>query len=191
MFDFVPARTRSTGHYVTAGPAWRVHIVVVAELARTRDTVLLRLLGSKRVRLLAIADLLALPEGAWEKALALPWLARLSFEVPDEVVDASESEEERELIMETREWFEQFQQQLREQGRKQGQTQGQAQGQAQGRMQVLARQFEKRLGRALGETERAALAERLDRLGAERVGDVVLLLSAEALAAWLADPAAT
>ena len=104
---------------------------------------------------------------------------------------AESSDEERELIMETREWFEQFQRQLREEGRKQGQTQGQEQGQAQGRMQVLARLFEKRLGRPLEEAERAVVDERFRRSGEERLGDVVLSLSAEDLAAWLADPAAT
>lgn len=51
--------------------------------------------------------------------------------------------------------------------------------------------FERRLGRALTEQEHALLRSRLDRLGASRLGDVVLDLSAEALGAWLADPEAT
>jgi hypothetical protein len=37
---------------------------------------------------------------------------------------------------------------------------------------------------------REQLVDRLDRLGPERLGDVVLDLDASALAAWLADPAA-
>jgi hypothetical protein len=52
----------------------------------------------------------------------------------------------------------------------------------------LLHQFERRLGRALTPEEHHGLRERFDRLGSTRLGDVVLDLSAEALAAWLADP---
>jgi len=54
----------------------------------------------------------------------------------------------------------------------------------------LAHLFERRLGRRLCDKERRELEERLDRLGPERLGDVVLDLDAKALAAWLADPEA-
>jgi hypothetical protein len=47
---------------------------------------------------------------------------------------------------------------------------------------------ERRLGRALTPDEHHALRERFNRLGSNRLGDVVLDLSADALAAWLADP---
>lgn len=77
--------------------------------------------------------------------------------------------------METREWFEQYERRL----------------QAQGRLAAIAKITAKRLGRALAEEEQATLAERLDRLGEDRVDDVVLSFSPDALAAWLADPAAT
>jgi hypothetical protein len=53
---------------------------------------------------------------------------------------------------------------------------------------VLARQFERRLGRALTDDQRATLEQRLDALGAERLGDVVLDLGPRKLAAWLANP---
>jgi hypothetical protein len=43
----------------------------------------------------------------------------------------------------------------------------------------------------LTEAERATLAQRVERLGADRVLDVHYELAADALAAWLADPAAT
>ena len=36
--------------------------------------------------------------------------------------------------------------------------------------------------------QRAEIERRLDALGPERLGDVVLVLSARKLAAWLADP---
>lgn len=54
----------------------------------------------------------------------------------------------------------------------------------------LHRLFEQRLKRPLGKNERHTLGTRFDVLGADRLGDVVLNLSAEELVAWLADPAA-
>jgi len=51
--------------------------------------------------------------------------------------------------------------------------------------------FARRLGRAVTPTEHAELLRRLGTLGAARIGDVVLDLAPEALAAWLADPNAT
>ncbi|HEU4411483.1 MAG TPA: hypothetical protein VFS43_39930 [Polyangiaceae bacterium] len=73
----------------------------------------------------------------------------------------------------------------------QGIERGIEQGIERGREQALAplvRLFERRLGRALLEPERGELLARLGRLGPERLGDVVLDLAPEALAAWLADP---
>ena len=59
-----------------------------------------------------------------------------------------------------------------------------------GQMKPLSHQFEKRLARPLTEEERAKLGEKVVRLGAERVSDVVLELGKDALASWLADPQA-
>lgn len=58
-------------------------------------------------------------------------------------------------------------------------------------LRPLVRLFERRLGRALSEAERGVLASRLDVVGPERLGDVVLDLDSAALAAWLASPTAT
>jgi hypothetical protein len=49
----------------------------------------------------------------------------------------------------------------------------------------------RRLGRPLQQAEQAMLAAHLERLGAERVEDVVFSFSTDALAAWLADPSAS
>jgi hypothetical protein len=57
-------------------------------------------------------------------------------------------------------------------------------------LKPLLHQFERKLGRPLTIEEGRRLRDRFDRLGADRVGDVVLDLSSKALAAWLADPAA-
>lgn len=171
-FGFDRAKEGTAGHYATVARGWKLHVVVVSELPRTRDTLLLRLFGSRRARIEAIRDLLALPPDAWERRVALPWLVRLRFEVPADLLELPP--DERDLIMETREWFEQFQRQIEDRTR----------------LQVIARICEKRLGRALAETERATLAERLDRLGEDRVDDVLVSFSDSALAAWLGDPAA-
>jgi hypothetical protein len=71
---------------------------------------------------------------------------------------------------------------LREDERKEGRREGQ--------IAILARLFEKRLGRALAETERAVLVERLDRIGWDALDDRRGELRGQALAAWLADPSA-
>lgn len=78
-----------------------------------------------------------------------------------------------------------------EEGIEQGVEQGIEQGVARGLLQMLAMQFAQRLGRALTDAERTALDQRARTLGVERLGRAVLDLDAEALAAWLLDPAAT
>lgn len=72
----------------------------------------------------------------------------------------------------------------------QGREQGLEQGLERGRELECERLYERRLGRTLGDVERATLRERWGRLGADRLGDVLLDSSAEVLAAWLADPEA-
>jgi hypothetical protein len=155
--------------------------LILGELPRTRETILLRLMARDRVLREAIVDLCALPDEAWEKRVALPWLSRLRFEVPPE--PAALSDEERATMTEIQEWFEQYQQNLRDEGVKLGRDEGRA--------QAIARLFERRLGRPFTDGERKVLTERLDLLGEDRMDDVLLGLDAGALAAWLADPAAS
>jgi hypothetical protein len=76
-----------------------------------------------------------------------------------------------------------------EQGIEQGIERGIEQGIERG-LTPLVHQYERRLGRSLTAEEHHALLDRFTRLGSDRIGDVVLDLSAEALGAWLADPAA-
>lgn len=66
--------------------------------------------------------------------------------------------------------------------------QGLEKGIEKGQKQLLQRLFERRLGRPLTEGERGTVAQRFDGLGADRLEDVALDLSAEALADWLHDP---
>ncbi len=94
-------------------------------------------------------------------------------------------------MTEIQEWFEQYQRQVRGEAEKLGLDKGEKLGFDKGRAQAIARLFERRLGRPLAEGERRGLAERIERLGEDRVDDVLLGLDAGALAAWLADPAAS
>ncbi|WP_437982258.1 hypothetical protein [Sorangium sp. So ce117] len=198
-FDPVPGRP---GLY-RAAPGWRIDLVVIAELPRTRDTLLLRLLGARTVLRDAIRELVALPDDAWERGIALPWLIRLRFETPTEPsARTAEDAEEEEIVTEVQQWFEQLKQSLRDEARKEGLQEGRKEGLQEGRkeglqegrkegqLRVLARQFEKKLGRPLTEMEHSVLAERFERLGADRLDDAKLALPPEALAAWLADPTA-
>jgi hypothetical protein len=59
-------------------------------------------------------------------------------------------------------------------------------GVLEGELKPLVRLFERRLARALAPAERARLAQQVREQGAERVGDLVLDLSPDELAAWLA-----
>ena len=75
-------------------------------------------------------------------------------------------------------------------GERRGEQRGERKGEQKG-IQPLEHLFARRLGRALSAEERATLRARLDTVGPARLGDVVLDLDTAALAAWLADPAAT
>ena len=62
-------------------------------------------------------------------------------------------------------------------------------GEERGELKTVVLLYQRLLGRAMSEGERAVLVLRLERLGADRLLDLPLALSADALAAWLADPA--
>lgn len=89
--------------------------------------------------------------------------------------------------MEIQKWYEELKQGIRQEGKQEGKLEGTQEA----RVATHARLFTKRLGRPLSDAEHAILAERLDRLGEDRIGDLVLTHDGEALAAWLADPTAS
>ncbi len=82
-------------------PLLRTRVVVASELPRTRDTVLVRLMGAGKTLARAIADLGALPDEAPERRLALPLLVRLRLEVPAD--PAKQTEIDREILMTAKE----------------------------------------------------------------------------------------
>jgi hypothetical protein len=69
-------------------------------------------------------------------------------------------------------------------------NEGRDQGLSEG-IGAVEHQFARRLGRPITPAEHAELLRRVGTLGAARIGDVVLDLAPDALAAWLADPDAT
>jgi hypothetical protein len=95
-----------------AVPGLVMRVVVLAELPRTRATLLLRLLGSGRRFREAVADLAALPRDAWEKSVAVPLLLHFGLDQQEPTAD-----EEDEVSAEIRAWFEEYKQQLRDEGR--------------------------------------------------------------------------
>jgi hypothetical protein len=75
--------------------------------------------------------------------------------------------------------------------RNEGRVQGRSEGRIEGEMRASTRIFERRLARALTPDEQATLSARFEIVGPDRLCDLVFDLDAAALAAWLADPAAT
>lgn len=232
----------SSGWYRTRDAGWHVNLVVISELPRTRETVLLRLLGRKRVRLQAMREIVALAEDAWEKDLAHEWLSRLELYVRDPVTPLHGEEKElvmnmleagrertrrlraeltqeirQELRQELRQEVEeevkrklaqgfkrqlkqqleqelkqQLEQKLKQQVERQREQKLKRQVEQQleqQREQLLiddrARLVERRVGRKLGASERATLANRVRELGPERVMDIALDYAPAELAAWL------
>lgn len=64
-------------------------------------------------------------------------------------------------------------------------------GEQRGEQKLLVKLYERRLQRAMSEGERSALAHRIGKLGVDRLLDLPQELTADELAAWLADPAAS
>ena len=164
-----------SGVYRMEREVFDVRLIVIPELPRVRETVLLRLLGRTPARRRALEDLKALPPDALERTLADRWLVRLKYEVPESAVV---SQDDQELIMDVQAWLE-------ERDRKLVQD-SEAQALRKGRFAPLRHLFERRLRRELTKAEQAALSRRLDTDGVDRVSDVVLDLSPDALADWLA-----
>jgi hypothetical protein len=92
-------------------PGLRVQIVVIPELPKIRNTLLLRLLGRRPVRREALKELRTLPEDAWEKQLAHPWLVRLGLEVP---IEQWALAEDKEFVMDIQAWYKEHNRQVEE-----------------------------------------------------------------------------
>ena len=156
-----------------------MRVVVLAELPRTRATLLLRLLGAGRLLREALADLAALPDDAWEKSIATPLLVH--FRLGN---DEPATNEEDDVSAEIRAWFEDYQQKLRAEERKEGRKEGRDEGRTEGERILLLRLLRARFG----ELPAAAVArvEAADVALLERWGERVL--GAKTLAEVLDEP---
>jgi hypothetical protein len=131
---------------------------VLAELPRTRATLLLRLLGAGRLFKGALADLSALPADAWELGVAAPLVIHFRL--------ASRGKpKEDDVSAEIRAWFEDYQRKLRDEGRRQGRREGRDQGRAEEAARALLTALRVR-GIAVPDIarERILAQEDLDRL---------------------------
>jgi len=135
-------------------------------LPRTRDTLLLRMLGADRVLAAALADMEALPDDAWEKSVADPLL--LHFRLAKR--DNSDTTKEDEVNAEIRAWYEEYQreqQKLRTEARDNGRNEGRNEGRAEEAARAVLTALRVR-GIAVPEAARARILaekdpERLER----------------------------
>jgi hypothetical protein len=90
-----------------------MRVVVLTELPRTRETLLLRMLGAGRLFKEALADLTALPTDAWEPSIAAPLV--IHFRLASH--GRPGTKEDDVSSAEIRAWFEQVKDEARREGR--------------------------------------------------------------------------
>jgi hypothetical protein len=148
-----------------------LRVVVLSELPRTRDTLLLRLLGNGRLLREALADLAALPDGAWERSIATPLLVHFKLDGKEHSTN-----EEDDVSAEIRAWFEDYERKMRNEAIKEGHNEGER--------ALLLRLLRTRFG----ELPAAAIAriEAADVTDVERWGE--RMFGAQALAEVLDEP---
>jgi hypothetical protein len=127
----------SEGLY-TLPPGFAVRIVVLSELPRTRATVLLRL-GSRKLRVQAIAEILRMPADAWERKTAEPFLVQY-----DLAPSPGAGPEETMTIAEVLQQLEEGRQKLRDEGALKGERRGEG--------RLLLKQLRARFGELPPET---------------------------------------
>jgi hypothetical protein len=120
-------------YHTVPGLRWR--LVVLVELPRTPETLLLRLLGKGRMLREALDDLKALPDETWEKSIAEPLLLHFQLKAAE-----SATGEEDEVSAEIQAWYEDYQrkqQKLREDLREEAHKEGRAEEAARNVLTVL------------------------------------------------------
>ena len=95
-------------------------IVVLRELPRGRETLILRLMGAGAVLNEALVELDWLPADAWEREVAITPLIEARFKMPQDAAD----EAEREFLMSTQDLFEEWKQKTEQAGVERGIGQG-------------------------------------------------------------------
>ncbi len=110
-FGFSPMAGFPSGVYDRfEADAWGV--VVLRELPRERETLILRLMGAGAVLNEALAELDRLPIDAWERAVAITPLVEARFKIPQDTADDAE----REFLMSTQDLYEEWRQKTEQAG---------------------------------------------------------------------------
>jgi len=123
--EFRRSRALPRGVYVAA-PALRCGLVVISSLPERRDTLLLRLMGGRRVFRRAIVELDRLREDAPERRVAMPALLRLMSEIPADPV--LRTADDAEFLMSTEDIVETWKQKAIAEGIEKGTVRGLVQG---------------------------------------------------------------
>jgi hypothetical protein len=186
---FRPARGLPPGVYVAA-PGLRLGLIVLSELPPGRDTLLLRLMGAGSTLKRAVRELMALPSGAPERALALPILVRLRLEIPEEPIQRTQDDVE--FLMSTHDVVETWKQQWIERGIEQGEERGIERGKALGKelgkeestRDAVVTVYEARFG-AMPPALRAAVSAMQDQARLKSWLKLVSVSSADEIAAQL------
>jgi hypothetical protein len=141
-----------------------LRVVVIAELPRTRETLLLRLLGSRRQFSQALADLADLPGDAWEQSVATPLLVHFQL-----AGHGHPTNEEDDVSAEIQAWFEDYQHKLRSEERKEGREEGRKEGERSLLLRLLRSRFGELPAVAVARIEAADIAD-LERWGERILG---------------------
>jgi hypothetical protein len=99
-------------------PADAVGVVVLRDLPKNRETLLLRMMGGPEMRGEALGELDKLPEDAWERRAVLPSLLDLRVLAAQNPAEA----EAKEFLMATNVAYEQMRQQMRDEAHKEAET---------------------------------------------------------------------
>lgn len=167
-FEFRPLAGWPEGVY-GAATGLEARLVVISELPRTRETLLLRLMGARTVFEGAIEDLKALPTDAVEVLVSLPVLVSLRLTLPTE---EDQTEEERKFAMDVQKIYDDVVRRAAHDGA----------------TSSLVRMIGMKLGRNLTDAERRVITDRVDHLGQEAVERLFLQLDAKAFERWLTTP---
>jgi flagellar biosynthesis/type III secretory pathway protein FliH len=125
QLGFRPLRRSPSGVF-DAAPGFKLRLVVLSSLPRTRRTLVLRLLGAGRTFLGALQEVRVLPSDAWEVRLARPWLVRYQLEIKS--LDPRERTAEEEAIMGAQELYEEWEREVLQRGKALGLDEGKAIG---------------------------------------------------------------
>jgi len=122
----------------------RVRLIVLTELPKNRSTLLVRLMGGRRVLLPATEELARLPADAPEREIAHLPVLRLHRQI---AVDPDpKTPEEREFLMRAQNILQEYIEEGRKLGRAEGVAQGLAEGVARGVAQGVVALYEARFG---------------------------------------------